>query len=442
MSTQTGPDEVAGVWDTFRGSSTAVKAVLGGVFVNKVGGFLSIFLVLLLTSAGYSAGQAATALGVYGFGAVFGVLLGGALADRLGPRDSTVISMAGTAVLVAALLYLPNYPLLLAAVAVVGGAQQIYRPASATLLAELTPEHRQVMIFAMYRFALNLGTMAAPLIGFGLYHLGSENYDLLFWGEALIALAYGVVAYLTLPGRDRPTAPVADPTDTSTAATGSYREVLRDRRYVLYLIAIFFNGVVYIQYLSTLPLDVAAAGVDLFWYTFAVALNGFIVIAFELPLTKVSQRWPFRLTVGLVFSLIGIGMAVYGLPMGAAVIIVGTLVWTLGEIIGAPVVWSYPGMAGPPRLRGRYIGSFQFMYALGAALGPMIGGFLFVQFGHGVWPIIAVAGLVAAAFAVAAIRPEATSAATGAADPPEPPVPATADAPVPALHTDEKSSDA
>ena len=298
MSTQTGPDEVAGVWDTFRGSSTAVKAVLGGVFVNKVGGFLSIFLVLFLTSAGYSAGQAATALGVYGFGAVFGVLLGGALADRLGPRDSTVISMAGTAVLVAALLYLPNYPLLLAAVAVVGGAQQIYRPASATLLAELTPEHRQVMIFAMYRFALNLGTMAAPLIGFGLYRLGSENYDLLFWGEALIALAYGVVAYLTLPGRDRPTAPTADATDgADTAATGSYLEVLRDRRYVLYLIAIFFNGVVYIQYLSTLPLDVAAAGVDLFWYTFAVALNGFIVIAFELPLTKVSQRWPFRLTL-------------------------------------------------------------------------------------------------------------------------------------------------
>ncbi|NUT90766.1 MAG: MFS transporter, partial [Saccharothrix sp.] len=129
-----------GIWKTFTDSPPAVKAVLGGVFVNKVGGFLNIFLVLYLTALGYSVGQAATALGVYGAGSVVGVLVGGALADRLGARNSTVLSMGGAALLTAALLYLPDYTLLVVAVAVLGAVSQVYRPASATLLSELTPE--------------------------------------------------------------------------------------------------------------------------------------------------------------------------------------------------------------------------------------------------------------------------------------------------------------
>ena len=421
MSTETGQaPEAAGIWATFRESPLAVKAVLGGVVINKIGGFLNIFLVLFVTSQGYSAAQAATSLGVYGAGFVVGVLVGGAMSDRLGPRNATVISMVSTAVLTASLLYLPSYLLILGAVALVGAIGQIYRPASAALLAELTPQPRQVMVFAMYRFGLNLGTTAAPLIGFALYNLDHQNYDLLFWGEALIALGYAALAQVALPGRAVPASDAgsaagsgsgsgagsgsAEAGEAADGGRGGYRAVLQDRRYVLYLFGSLFNGIVYVQYLSTLPLDVKASGVAIFWYTVAVSLNGFIVIVFELPLTKVSQHWPAKVTVALAYGLIGVGVAFYGLPLGPAVIVSATLIWTVGEIIGAPRVWAYPGMAGPPRLRSHYIGSFQFMYALGAAIGPMIGGALFVQVGHRVWPIMAVAGLVAAALGASGVR--------------------------------------
>jgi MFS family permease len=411
MSTETmAAQGAAGIWATFRESPLAVKTVLGGVFVNKVGSFLNIFLVLFMTSQGYSAGQAATALGVYGAGSVIGVLIGGAMADRLGSRNATVLSMASSAVLIASLLYLPNYSLLLGAVAVVGAVGQIYRPASATLLSELTPDDRQVMIFAMYRFGLNLGTMAAPLIGFALYNLDGKDYDLLFWGEALVALGYAVLALLTLPARRRTSAGTGDAGEDAAedaaqdAPQGSYLTVLRDRRYVLFLIATFFNAAVYIQYLSTLPLDVSAAGVPIFWYTLAVSLNGFVIIAFELPMTKLTQHWPFKVTLGVTFTMVGIGMATYGLPMGPAVILAGTLIWTLSEVIGGPTFFAYPAMAGPAHLRGRYIGAFQFVFGLGAAVGPVVGGVLFVQLGHAVWPVLAIGSLVAVVCGVAGIR--------------------------------------
>jgi len=407
MATETAEQPAnAGVWATFTESPVAVKAIIAGVFVNRVGGFLHIFLVLYLISEGHSASQAALGLGSYGIGGVLGVLIGGMLADRLGARNATVLSMSSSAALIASLLYLHDYVTLLVAVGLVGLVSQIFRPASATLLSELTPESRQVMIFAMYRFGLNVGATAAPLLGFALYNLDHQRFTLLFLGESLVALVYAVLAMAALPKRTSRAADTGLDTagDAVAEPAGGYLEVLRDRRYTLYLIATLINAAVYMQHLSTLPLDVKAQGVPIFWYTFAVALNGVLVITVELPLTKISQRWPLKLTIGLSFLLVALGMGCYGLPLGPAVIIVGTLIWTTAELIGAPTVFAYPAMAGPARLKSRYIGSFQFMFALGSAIGLMISGVLFSQFGHRVWLVLAVGGLLAAPLGVAAIR--------------------------------------
>jgi MFS family permease len=86
------------------------------------------------------------------------------------------------------------------------------------------------------------------------------------------------------------------------------------------------------------------------------------------------------------------------------VIIIGTLIWTLGEIVGGPAAFAYPAIAGPAHLRGRYIGSFQFVFGLGTAVGPLIGGLLFARLGHAVWPVLALAGAGAVVLGVAAIR--------------------------------------
>ena len=379
------------VFRTLREAPLGVKAILAGVFVNRLSGFMNIFLVLFLTSRGYSPAEASLALGVYGAGALLGVFLGGSLAERLGARNATVLSMTGTAVLTATLLYLPSYPLLLLASALASVCAQLYRPASAALLSELVPAGRQIMIFAMHRFGLNLGAMAAPLLGFALY---SHGYALLFWGEALVALGYAVLAWVALPART---------VHVEHESRGGYGIMLRDKRFVGYLVAAVLHTAVYAQYLSTLPLDVTAAGVATFWYTLAVSLNGFIVIAFELVLTRMTQSWPLRLTVGLAFALLGAGVALYGLPLTPAVILIGTVVWSLGEIIGGPAIFAYPAIAAPPGQKGRYIAGFQFCFGLGSALGPMVGGLLFIQFGHLAWPLLALGSAVATAIALTVV---------------------------------------
>ncbi|HEX6871284.1 MAG TPA: MFS transporter, partial [Micromonosporaceae bacterium] len=136
------PAEDAGILHTWRDAPTAAKALLAGVFVNRLGAFIQVFLVLFLTYRGFSSVQAGLALSLYGAGTVVGVLLGGELTDRLGSRRTILLSMSGSAVLVLAILYVTYYPALLVAVTVVGGVSQAFRPASAALLSELTPKHR------------------------------------------------------------------------------------------------------------------------------------------------------------------------------------------------------------------------------------------------------------------------------------------------------------
>jgi MFS family permease len=376
-----------GVRDTWRQTPRPARALLAGVFVNRLAGFLQIFLVLFLTDRGYSAGQAGLALGLYGAGSVVGTFAGGWLNDRLSARTVTLISMMGSAVLLASILYAGYYPLLLLVVLAVGVVAQLYRPAAQAMITDLTPTERLIMVTAMYRLCLNLGTTAAPLLGVA---LASVSYDLLFWGEALAALTYGLIALVALPRAPRvapvtpaaaaagqPAEPVAQP-----PVRAGYLALLNDWRYLVFLVAFLLLCVVYSQYTAALPLAIVDSGLSTWWYGAVVTINAFIVVTCEVLATRWVQTWPLRLTQLSGFALLALGYGIYAIDIAPLFLILGTLVWTLSEIVGAPTVYAYPGLIAPAHLRGRYFGAMQSMFGLGSTLGPILGIALYAQVGQ------------------------------------------------------------
>ncbi|MFL6163188.1 MAG: MFS transporter [Jatrophihabitantaceae bacterium] len=366
-SRQQSSDRPPGVMATFHQTPRAVKAILAGVFVGRLAGFLMIFLVVFLTHRGFSSGQAGFALGIYGAGAVLGSLIGGWLTDRLSARATTAISMLGSAVLIVSILYINFYPLLLIAVFLVSSVGQLYRPAAQSLITELTPANQLVMVTAMQRLCLNLGTTVTPLIGTALL---TVSYDLLFWAEALATVAYGLIALVALPPGSRQ-AESADEAEGQVRV--GYRAVLSDWRYVFFLAAVFLVTVVYSQYIAALPLAIVDAGLSLWWYSAVVSLNALIVATCEVLATKFVQVWPMRLTALSGYGFVAIGYTVYAIGLAPALLILGTILWTLSEITGAPTTFAYPGMVAPVRLRGRYIGAMQSVFGIGNAVGPIVG---------------------------------------------------------------------
>lgn len=392
----------AGVLVTFRESPTAVKAVLGGVLVNQVGTFLNVFLVLFITHRGFTAVQAGAALSAYGAGGVAGVVVGTTLADRLGARWGTVLSMAGRSVLILGILYVRDYPALVVLAALVGMIGLVYQPASAALLSELTPKNRQVMVFALYRLALNIGSTVAPLLGAALILV---SYNLLFWGEAVTSMGYAVIALAALPPR---TARHAEETGSAAMARRwALGAVFADRRYVLFLVALLINATIYIQYASVLPLAMRAGHLAVAWYAFVIAMNATIVITCELLMTKLTQRWPARVVAFIGFALFGFGQALYSVPAGLVVFIGGTLIWTLAEITAGPTMLAYPANAGPLRLKSQYVGTSQAVFTMGFAIGPALGVLGWHLIGSKVWWLCGAASFIGLALVWYGMRPAA-----------------------------------
>lgn len=378
---------------TWREAPTAAKALIIGTFVQRLGGFLQIFLVVFMTHRGFSERQAGGALGIYGAGMVLGVLIGGWASDRLGSRRTIIGSMVLTAVLLPNMLLLRDYAVLLVLVALIGAIGQAYRPASSSALSRLVPKSRHIMMFAMVRLATNLGTGIGPILGAG---LAAISYDLLFWGEALAVLVFASVAMVALrnTAAGRATRDADDaPAQRSSAG---YLTVLRDGRYLLFLLAILITSMVYMQYVSTLPLAVQAHGMPVMVYGVLVGLNGLAVVVCELLVAKRVQYWSPRAAAAAGVALTALGYFTYALPGGLPVFVVATLVWTFGECVGYPTLfYAYPAQAGPKELSGRYLGASNSMYGLGSALGPVIGIIVWNDLGNGLWVCCGAAGLVA-----------------------------------------------
>jgi MFS family permease len=349
------------------------------MLVNRLGSFLQIYLVLYLTHRGFGDYAAGIALGAYGIGSVLGVLLGGTIADRFGYRWTIVVSMSAAGILTALLVRLPTLPAIVAVAAIIGLLAQSYRPASSALLVELTPEPQHVMVFAVYRLAFNLGTTAGPLLGALLI---TYSYDLMFYADAATSVGFALFA-LSLPhsvASTEKSAPTA-----STTGRPSYLTVLRDRRFVLFMLALFLNAVVYIQQIAVLPLQVTADGHRPALYAALLSLNAVVVIALELLLTKYVQRMPAKLAAALGIGLVGVGMNLYIAGPAVAMFVVATLIWTIGEMVGTPTVSAYPGQVAPPGLRGRYIAAAAFPMQIGYAVGPVVGVALWTVWPAGVW---------------------------------------------------------
>jgi len=291
--------------------------------------------------------------------------------------------MLGSALLLVGIVYLTSYALLLAAIVLVSAVSQVYRPAAQAMITELTPPERLVMVTAIYRLCLNLGTSVAPLLGVA---LASVSYNLLFWGEALAALAYCVIALCFLPrGSRKEPATHASPMPAGRPELkkrSGYRELLQDHRYMLYLLGFLFLHLVYTQYTAVLPLAVKDAGLSAWWYGAAITINGALIVGCEVWATKFVQHWPLHVAQMIGYALLAAGYGVYAIGMTPLLLVIGTLLWTLSEIVGAPTIWAYPGIVAPAHLRGRYFGGLHSTYGLGSTIGPILGILLFEHVGQ------------------------------------------------------------
>src|SRR5512142_2587822 len=102
-----------------------------------------------------------------------------------------------------------------------------------------------------------------------------------------------------------------------------------------------------------------------------------MIVFFELALTQWTQRRDPQHIIALGYALAAIGIAMTGLAHSILALAGTVVVWTLGEMVYAPVTGAYVTSLAPERYRGRYSGMWILMWSMGLLLGPWLGTLIF-----------------------------------------------------------------
>ncbi|MFJ8585650.1 MDR family MFS transporter [Streptomyces sp. NPDC093595] len=362
--------------------------------VNRLGAFVATFMALYLTlDRGYSATYAGLVATLHGLGGVISSLGAGVMTDRLGRRPTMLIAQSSTALSVAVLGFM-EHPVAIAAVAfLVGAASNASRPAVQAMLADLIPPEDRVRAFSLNYWAINLG-FAISSAGAGF--LAEYSYRAGFLAEAAMTLACAVLIFVKIPE----SRPEQAPGTAGKAAAGpevGLGTVLRDGRFMGVVGLSFLISLIFQQGYVGLPVAMGADGFTSADFGTAIAVNGVLIVALQIPLTRYIEHRDPRSLLVLSALLAGYGFGLTAFAGSVAVYALTVCVWTVGEMINAPTQTGLVVRLSPVHGRGRYQGVYTMSWSVAALVAPLLSGWVIDRFGAPwLWGMCAVLGTVAA----------------------------------------------
>lgn len=360
--------------------------------VNRLGAFVATFMALYLTlDRGYSATYAGLVAALHGLGSVISSLGGGVMTDRLGRRPTLLVAQASTAASVALLGFM-HHPVAIAAVAfLVGAASNASRPAVQAMMADIVRPEDRVRAFSLNYWAINLGfAVSSMAAGF----IAEVSYLSGFLIEAGMTAVCAVVVFVKLP-ESRP------PRQTGTEKGGDDEvrlgTVLRDRRFMSVVGLSFLVALIFQQGSVGLPVAMGEAGFSPADYGLAIAVNGILIVALQIPVTRLIERRDTGRILVVSSLLAGYGFGLTAFAGSVGVFALTVCVWTLGEMLNAPTQTGLVVRLSPTQGRGRYQGMYTLSWSVAALVAPLMSGFVIDRFGaEWLWGMCAVIGTVAA----------------------------------------------
>ncbi|WP_018685586.1 MFS transporter [Actinokineospora enzanensis] len=351
--------------------------------VNRFGNSAVVFLALRMHAVGLGAGVVLTAYGVGGVGAS---LLGGYLADRW-PRQWVI---AGSAIPAAigflALGGVRDYSTAVALALLTGLTAEMYRPAANALVADLVEPERRVGAYVGYRLFTNVGFAVGPMVA-GL--LGGGDSPTVFVIAAFCCLGYAALVLFGVPS------------DKPAAAAGQHHGnafplIVRDRRFLLFLVGSFLAMFLLIQYQSTFALFTRDIGRTSQEFGLLVGANGLLVVLLSVPLAAATAPWRSGTALAVGFALTGLGFGLDTVATGFGPLLLAVAVSTAGEVVFMPRSTSYVVEVAPAAMRARYLSALEGAWSVAMVASPGLGIALYSVLGTGFWPVCAAVGVLAA----------------------------------------------
>ena len=339
-----------------------------GTLVNRSGGFVGPLLTFYLTGERHlSIATAGVVVSLFGAGSVIAALVGGVMTDRLGRRATMLISMVGGSVLMATLGFQRDLVAIAVNTFALGFVGELYRPAVMAYVGDVVPPQDRLRAFGYLYWVINLSFAFAAVMG-GL--LSKWSYTALFVADAATMIGFAAL----IGARVRETRPPAAARGEAGAARTRLVDVLRDRTFMMFWLLSF--GASFLIYQSAVPLSghLASQGYDQSAYGGLLAVNGVLIVLLQPRLTLWGATHDRSRLLALSAFLIGGGIALHGPSSWIAIHVAAIAVWTIGEIIAAPLNATVVTSMASVDARGRYQGTLGMAWGLASMVGPLAGG--------------------------------------------------------------------
>ncbi|MDN4172995.1 MFS transporter [Nocardioides sp. SOB77] len=345
-----------------------------------------------------------------------GPVLGGVV-DRLGAKQVLLAGNALQALGFAAYLVTDSFLGLTLWTVVVTVGRTAFWGSYGTIVAAISRPGEREAWFGFLGALRNVGFAVGGLVSGAAITVGTQEA----YAAVVVANAASyVVAFVLLLAVPAP-APAGH-----RAVSGSWATVLRDRPYWLlwsvqltYCFSMMVLNVAMPVYATTvLGLSGWVTGAVFTLNTVMVGLGQGLVVR---AMTG-ARRWRVLVLADLVFAvsfvvLLGAGPA--GVAVGVAVVLVGTVVYTVGELLGGPVLGALGAEAAPEHLRGRYLSLIQLAWNLASTIAPVTFAWLLDAGAAPVWLALTAVSLLGAVLAarLGRVLPVAADRVTNRPDP-------------------------
>ncbi|WP_027712185.1 multidrug efflux MFS transporter MdtH [Dickeya chrysanthemi] len=333
-------------------------------------GFFVVFPLIsirFVDQMGWAALTVGIALGLRQFTQQGLGIFGGAVADRFGAKPMIVTGMLlrASGFVFMALATTPLMLMLSCVLSALGGT--LFEPPRNAMVIKLTRPHERSRFFSLLMMQDNAGAVIGALIGSWLMQY---NFSVVCWAGAAVFVLAAALNALLLPAYRIST--------TRTPIREGMMRVMRDRRFVVYVLTLTGYFMLGVQVLLMMPIMVNELAGTPSAVKWMYAIEATLSLTLLYPIARWSEK-RFRLEQRLMFGLFIMTLSL--IPMG----MVTNLQWLLGliglfyigSIIAEPARETLGASLADARARGSYMGFSRMGLALGGALGYSGGGWLF-----------------------------------------------------------------
>ncbi|MFX1567273.1 MAG: MDR family MFS transporter [Promethearchaeota archaeon] len=379
---------------TYREYPNAFKVLILATFIDRLGAFILFPFYSLYITSHFGVGMIEVGIlfSIFSAGNIFGSTIGGALADKYGRRAMILFGLVVSGVgsifmgLVNDLTIFYILAIFLGLVGNFGG------PARQAMVADLLPREKQADGYGFLRIALNLSAVIGPILG---GFIATQSYLLLFILDAVSSIITAFIVYAVIP-ETKPQKLDDEPEESVVKTMIGYKEVLKDWKYMLFLLVSAITVLVYMQMNSTLSVFLRDVhGFPEQGFGWLLSMNAIMVVIFQFGITRMISKYaPMKvMAFGSVFLLVGFGM--YGFISEVYMFFIAMAIITIGEMIVFPVGQVAAASFAPEDKRGRYMAVYGFQWAIPNLFGILLMGIVMENIGPlWVWYIAAFLSLI------------------------------------------------